>query len=137
MKITVKTNIDSNKIKNEILAQARRDFQIKEESSMQLTKDADQLVCSMYKAYLEKRKSGINKLSAKHFEIEEIQSFKLCSSWSLPDIKETVAEINRAGFGTMYFSGGFFANDQFIIYMENRFVNGIKEVTDFLSKFIP
>jgi hypothetical protein len=24
-----------------------------------------------------------------------------------------------------------------IIYMENRFKNGLKEVTDFISKFIP
>lgn len=104
---------------------------------MQLTKDADKLICSMYKSYLEKRKLGMSKLNARHFEPAEINSYKLCNDWSLPDIKETVAELSRAGLGTMYFNGGFMANDQFIIYMENRFKNGFLEVTDFISKFIP
>lgn len=67
----------------------------------------------------------------------EIQSFKLCTKWDISDIKSTVAELKRAGLGDMYYSGGFRANDQFIIYMENRFKNGFNEVTDFISKFIP
>lgn len=104
---------------------------------MELSKDADKLVCSIYKAYLTKRKSGINKVASRNFEFPEIQSLKICSSWSADDIKSTVAEISRAGFGTMYYSGGFIANDHFIIYMENRFKNGFSEVTDFISKFIP
>lgn len=103
---------------------------------MQLTKDADKLVCSMYKSYLEKRKSGVDKVRAKHFEPDEIKAYKLCSSWEINDIKATVAELARADFGTMYYNGGFFANDNFIIYMENRFKNGLNEVIDFISKFI-
>ena len=30
-----------------------------------------------------------------------------------------------------------YVEDPAIIYMENRFKNGLKEVTDFISKFIP
>lgn len=104
---------------------------------MELSKDADKLACSMYKSYLQKRKAGANKMNARHFEVNEIRSYKLCSGWSIPDIKATVSELKRAGLGDMYFSGGFFANEQFIIYMENRFANGLKEVTDFITKFIP
>lgn len=104
---------------------------------IELTKDADKLVCSMYKSYLEKRKSGVDKVKAKTFEITEIQSYNHCSSWNINDIKATVAEISRAGLGDMYYSGGFYANDQFIIYMENRFKNGLTEVIEFISKFIP
>lgn len=104
---------------------------------VELTKDADKLVCSMYKSYLEKRKSGVDKVRAKHFEPDEIRTYKLCSSWHLDDIKATVAEVSRAGLGTMYYNGGFFANDHFIIYMENRFKNGFNEVVDFISKLIP
>lgn len=55
--------------------------------------------------------------------------------WMDDDIKETVAEIKRAGLGTMYLDGSFMANDQFIIYMENRFKNGLSEVVDFITKF--
>lgn len=106
-------------------------------NTMKLTKDADKLACSMYKSYLHKRKIGLSKINARDFKIEEIQSYRLCSSWNISDIKVTVSELSNAGFGDMYYSGGFLANEQFIIYMENRFANGIKELTDFLSKFIP
>lgn len=104
---------------------------------MQLTRDADKLACSMYKFYLERRKNGIDKNNARHFDFSEIKSIKCCSSWIDSDIKATVAELARANLGTMYLDGGFFANDNFIIYMENRFINGLKDVTDFLTKFIP
>ena len=104
---------------------------------MELTKDADKLVCQLYRAYLEKRKSGINKFNAKHFTFSQIKELQPFSKWADMDVKETVAEVSRAGFGTMYYDGGFMANDQFIIYMENRFKNGLSEVIDFISKLIP
>lgn len=104
---------------------------------IQLTNDADKLVCHLYKSYLEKRKNGINKTNAKHFSFSEIKSLKYFSKWTDSDIKATVAEVSRAGLGKMYYDGGFMANDQFIIYMENRFKNGFSEVVDFISKFIP
>ncbi len=104
---------------------------------MQLTKDADKLACSMYKSYLQKRKNGVSKINARDFRIEEIQSYSLFSDWSISDIKATVSELKNAGLGDMYYSGGFLANEQFVFYMENRFVNGLKELTDFLAKFIP
>lgn len=102
-----------------------------------LTRDADKLLCAIYKSYLEKRKSGMDKIKSRYFEIVEIQNFKICSSWSLSDIKATVAEISRSGLGDMYYNGSFYANDQFIIYMENRFKNGLNDVIDTISKFIP
>ena len=104
---------------------------------MQLTRDADKLVCSMYKSYLEKRDAGFSKVNARIFELPEIQSYKLCAKWSVQDIKATVSELQKAGFGTMYYSGGFCADETFIIYMENRFKNGAKEVLEFIGKFIP
>lgn len=86
---------------------------------MQLTKDADKLACSIYKDYLEKRKNGTDKFRAKHFTLSEIQSCKPCLSWSISDVKATVAELHRAGLGTMYLDGGFSANDAFIVYGES------------------
>lgn len=104
---------------------------------MVLTKDADKLVCSMYKLYLEKRKSGVDKLNSRHFSFAEIRSLEALRSYSDFDLKDTIAELKRANFGTMYLDGGFQANEQFVIYMENRFKNGFNEVVDFVSKFIP
>lgn len=40
---------------------------------MQLTRDADKLACSMYKFYLERRKNGIDKNNARHFDFSEIK----------------------------------------------------------------
>lgn len=104
---------------------------------MQLTNDADKLVCQLYKAYLEKRKSGIDKLNSKHFSFDEIKSLKPFICWSESDIASTIAELSKSNFGAMYLDKGFSANDQFIIYMENRFKNGLSEVIDFIAKFMP
>ena len=104
---------------------------------MELTKEADKLACSLYRIYLERRKNGLDKFRAKYFSFSDIHSCKLCSAWSVNDTKATVAELSRAGFGTMYYDGGFMANEHLIIYMENRFKNGLNEVVDFLSKLIP
>ncbi len=68
-----------------------------------LTKDADKLVCSMYKSYLQKRKKGVSKSNAVHFEPPEIFTYKLCSDWSLPDLKVTVSELQSAGLGKLLF----------------------------------
>lgn len=104
---------------------------------MELTKDSDKLVCYLYREYLSRRKSGIDKSNAKHFSFQEIHNLPIIHSWSESDTKATIAEISRADFGKMYLDGGFMANDRFIIYMENRFKKGFVELTDFIAKFIP
>lgn len=102
-----------------------------------LSKDADKMVCILYKLYLSKRKNGFDKSSARRYSYSEIKSLKPFDSWSDDDTKSTLSEISRAGFGKMYLDCGFLANDDFIIYMENRFSDGLRDVTDFISKFIP
>ena len=104
---------------------------------MQLTKDADKLCCSVYKSYLSQRKEGVSKANAKHFLCDFYNGIPVLSSWSDDDIDETLDELKRAGFIKKYVDGGFLLQDSFIIYMENRFKNGLAEVTDFIIKFIP
>lgn len=103
---------------------------------MSLTNDAEKMICHMYKAYLERRKDSMDKLNAKHFSFEEIKELKPFAKWSDRDIRDTVAEVSRAGYGNMYLDGGFSANDDFIVFMENRFKNGLSEVIDFITKLI-
>lgn len=102
-----------------------------------ITKDADKLACSLYKTYLMRRRNGIDKTNAKHYSYAEIKSLKPFNTWNDADTKETIAELSRANFGKMYLDCSFMANDEFIIYMENRFKNGFKEVSEFISQFIP
>lgn len=103
----------------------------------QLTKDADKLICSIYKTYLERRKSGVSKINAMHFEPDFYKSGKILSSWIESDVSVTLGELKRAGFVKLFIRGNFQIMDDGIIYMENRFKNGLSEVTDFISKFIP
>lgn len=102
-----------------------------------LTKDADKLICCIYKEYLEKRKSGNSKSDAKEFESDFYLSIKSISDWNSDDISDTLQELKNAGFLKMYITNDFSLNDEAIIYMENRFKNGLAELTDFISKFIP
>lgn len=104
---------------------------------MELTKDADKLCCAVYKKYLELRKSGISKINARHFNESFYKEIELLSNWTDDDVDETLNELKRMGFIKKYLDGGFQLQDDFIIYMENRFKNGILEVSDFIAKFIP
>ena len=101
-----------------------------------LTKDAQKLASQMYKIYLEKIKAGIDKFNAKHLSFREIKDS--ARQFSDPsDLKLTLLEIARAGYGSRYLDGSFKMNDQFIIQIESRFKKGASAVIDFISKFLP
>lgn len=104
---------------------------------IELTKDADTMICCIYKSFLQLRKSGIPKPSARRFEKNFFEEDTKLSSWSHEDIKETLLEIGRSGLVKIYIGGNFDLTDAGIIYMENRFKKGLTEVVDFLSKLIP
>lgn len=103
----------------------------------ELTKDAEKLICCIYKEYLEKHKSGIPKSKAKRFGINFYQDIKSLSKWSSEDISDTLQELHQNGYIKQDISGGFFLLDSAVVYMENRFKKGLEEITDFISKFIP
>lgn len=102
-----------------------------------LTKDADKIICCIYKEYLERRKSGSPKSEAKEFEANFYQDIKSIANWDCNDISDTLHELQNAGFLKVYITNDFSMNDETIVYMENRFKNGLAELTDFISKFIP
>lgn len=113
------------------------EYKGKEFIIMELTKDADKMICCIYKTFLQRRKSGISKSSAKQFSDDYFQSDKQLSSWLPDDLDDTLLEIGRAGLVAVYLGGNFDLTDSGIIYMENRFKNGLNEVIDFISKLIP
>lgn len=103
----------------------------------ELTKDANLLVCCIYKEYLSRRKSGLSKGEASLFENDLRAISNKISSWSTEDISDTLLELKGMAFVKMYIDGSFQITKELIIYMENRFKNGLTEVMDFISKFIP
>lgn len=106
-----------------------------------LTKDSEKLICIMYKNYLEKRKSGIDKKRAIFFISSHTIHEELIPEWSFSDVDDTCRELSRAGVITCRWADNtahyIVISDLGIAYMENRFKDGLISVIDFLSKLIP
>lgn len=105
---------------------------------IELTKESDYLICKLYKEYLQRRMEKMPKTEAKCFgSSAEIHS-ELMPDALYEDVDETCRELERAGL--LDCSGSDFEvvkaifTDQAIIYMENRFKNSVKDVTDYLIK---
>lgn len=104
---------------------------------MNLTKDADKMICQIYKSFLQQRKDGVSKASARKFAENYFSVNIDFSSWAKADLEETLLELGRVGLVKIYIGGNFDLTDMGIIYMESRFKNGLIEVTDFIAKFLP
>ena len=100
---------------------------------MQLTKEADAVICQIYKTYLELRRSGVPKEQAKSFQENYLIENPYFSSW-YEDADNTLDELHNKELIKKDIIGNFKLEDEGIIYMENRFVNGLNEVLDFISK---
>ena len=107
-------------------------------SNANLTRDSDALICALYKEYLQKRKCGTPKGSAKCFGGSEHIQQTIVPNWSLDDTEETLWELHRAGLllctpadNTVYFAN---LADDGIIYMENRFRDGLSDVLEYIEK---
>lgn len=101
---------------------------------IQLTKEADEFLCKVYKAYLEKRKNGIEKRKAKDFPAAVFLKEELSLPYNITDIGSFVSELKNVSFVKQYALYSFSLEDKAIIYMEHRFTNGLKEVIEYLSK---
>ncbi|URZ06427.1 hypothetical protein [Clostridium felsineum] len=106
---------------------------------IQLTKNADALICLLYKQYCQKRKNGISKDIAIAFgssaNIYECINTKMQYS----DIDAACSELKDSSLLICAYAENVvcdsYLSDKGILYMENRFKNGLKEVIDYLSKF--
>lgn len=99
--------------------------------SVKLTKDADKTICEIYAQYLNRRDDGATKRVAKDFSDKGKWPDP---DWATEDGQETLNELKRAGMISRDILGGFQLKDEAIVYMENRFKNGLHEVLQYLSK---
>lgn len=104
---------------------------------IRLTKDADALICVLYKEYLEQRKAGKSKNSAKYFGGSQQIHTKLMTKWSFEDVDDTCRELSRAGLLGCLFADDVTAEamltDLAIYYMENRFKDGLASILHHLE----
>ena len=105
---------------------------------IQLTKDADALICLLYKQYCQKLKDGVPKTQAKMFGSSEDIHKTIAPKWTFEDVDETCRELSRAGLLECRYADNivWFAqlSDTGIIYMKNRFKNNLDNVLDYLNK---
>ena len=103
-----------------------------------LTNEQKRLLVSMYKEVLS-RQPALSMEQANYFENSDqlIELFSLDMSSNY--VSELCWKLNSKGYIACY-PGDDLANeislcDQTIVYMENKFKNGLKDVLSFLSKF--
>lgn len=102
--------------------------------NIELTKDADKMICEIYAAYMKRRADGLPKRAAKDFADQSRWPTEYSNGWNSEDGSETLTELKRAGLIKLYLYDGFSLNDEAIIYMEHRFKNGASEVLEWLGK---
>lgn len=106
-----------------------------------LTKDAEKLLCVLYKDYLEKRKSGVPRGEANYFSDSDYIQDKFLPNWTSDDVSDLCWEMHRAGV-LRCTPGDNLANNvtltpDAIARMENRFKDNVKEIAEFIGNFIP
>lgn len=104
---------------------------------VKLTKEADKLLTVMYREYLNKRKAGQPKSSAKEFEYDYLNSMEPFNAWPDGDFSETLRELASKNLIKVYIGGDSELTDDTIATMEDRFVDGFKSIASYLSQFIP
>ena len=102
--------------------------------SVSLTKDADKAICSIYREFLSRRDTGMDKKLAVEFKNPYAWPSSFSDGISLTDFKTALQELKRAGLVSTSVTGGFILSDAGIKYMEDRCPNGIAQVPDWLGK---
>lgn len=100
---------------------------------VQLTHDAEYLLCILYDAYKQRRKNGESADEAKAFGgSEEIQADYI-PNWPTDDIDDAARELSRKEMLNALFADDALAesvlDDNGIVYMEHRFGAKVDQIT--------
>ncbi len=105
-------------------------------SDITISKDADALICLIYKHYLELRGNGVSKSKAKY--LGSSKNINKTIKWCFDDVEEACKELHKNSLldisGYDNICAIVYLSDAGIVYMENRFHNKIKAVLDYIDK---
>lgn len=103
-----------------------------------LTNDAKYLLASMYKTYIEKRKTGALKKDATHFGHLDDLHRDIMSEWQREDVKSTCFELRRHGLITGTPASNtivhIYITTEAIAIMESQFKDKVDSVLDYAIK---
>lgn len=102
----------------------------------ELTIETKKILCLVYKEYIDRKKNGINRESAKLFNSNFYEDISQLSKYSKDDINSFTEELLKADYIEKYIDGSFELQNKAIIILENRFKNNAKEVLNFLTSLI-
>lgn len=105
--------------------------------SVEITKDAEKMLVALYNAFLDRRRNGLSKRDARRFADEYFIHEKPFSSMNPADVTDTRMELWQCNLLKIYIGGDCELSDSAIVYLENRFKNGLTDVLSFLAQFIP
>ncbi len=97
-----------------------------------LTKSTDKVLCQLYKEYLSRIKNNISKSNALVFDTTSISQL-----FGNQDIDFEISELKKNSLIEAWITGEVLLRSEAIVYMENRFKNGLIEITDFIAKLKP
>lgn len=97
-----------------------------------LTKSTDKVLCQLYKEYLSRIKNNISKSNALVFDTTSISQL-----FGNQDIDFEISELQKNSLIEAWITGEVLLRSEAIVYMENRFKNGLIEITDFVAKLKP
>ena len=104
---------------------------------LELTKNADKLLCFMYKIFLDRKKLGQSQHEARKFIGHFYESDENLSRWPKADVDDALMELGKSGYLRITIGPAFELTDLAIIKLENRFKNGVKDLLSFISQFVP
>ena len=103
-----------------------------------MTKDAEYLLCVLYKEYTDRRNNGKSKSDSSYFGSSRNVFDEFFAEWNLDDLDDTLRELHRLGYtecvyadDTIYF---FTLTTNGIAYMEQRFINKASDLLDTIMK---
>lgn len=102
-----------------------------------MTKDAEKMLCCLYKEYLKRVESGNSKTSSKTFYQYYVSNDKILSKWHSEDFNATKIELKNSGYLLTNVIGSYTLTSEAIEFMENRLKNNMGELAEFITKFIP
>jgi hypothetical protein len=106
--------------------------------SDKLTKKADILMCLIYKKYKTDIKNGVSIDRAKYLGSSMDIQKTILPKWSCEDVDAVCCELGSIGFLDNFHADDIVYESNLtpagIVFMENRFKKGLKEVLDYIGK---
>lgn len=105
---------------------------------MGLSKNADYLICVLYKHYEYEIKNGKTKDTARFLGGAKYIYDNYFNEWSIEDISDCCGELSGAGYLDCQYASGLcvecYLTASGIIYIENRFKGKIKSIIDLIAQ---